>query len=207
MLGAEELEAIDEFHRYLDTDGDGIPYRTLPGVHPKGAYFTRGSGHDQYGRYTEDEEGYTQVMERLARKIQNAGAALPEPVLRRSTDGEPAKLGLVALGGVDRAVLEAQEMLSDLGVETDYLRVRAYPFHGSLREFLESHERTFVIEQNRDAQLRNLLITEVPFPGDRLISVRRYGGLPLSATDVVEQVRELLGAVSGAPASVSASLA
>ena len=205
VLGADELENIEQFHRYLDPDGDGIPYRTLPGVHPKGAYFTRGSGHDQYGRYTEDEEGYTEVMERIARKIEGSATQLPEPVVRNASERETVSLGLVALGGVDRAIVEAQEILAELGIDVDYLRVRGFPFHPSVRDFLDSHERVLVVEQNRDAQLWGLLITEVPFPSERLGSVRRYGGLPLSATDVVEQVRDFLKDQSSEKASVTGS--
>ena len=207
VLGAEELENIEQFHRYLDPDGDGIPYRTLPGVHPKGAYFTRGSGHDQHGRYTEDEEGYTEVMERIARKIEGSATQLPEPVVRKAPGRETASLGLVALGSVDRAIVEAQEILAELGIGADYLRVRGFPFHPSVRDFLDSHERVFVVEQNRDAQVRGLLIMEVPFPSERLESVRRYGGLPLSATDVVEQLRDFLEDQSSAKASVTGSFA
>ena len=196
VLSAEDLEKMEKFHRYLDVDGDGIPYRTLPGVHPKGAYFARGSGHDQYGRYTEDEEGYTQVMDRIARKIQNAATSVPAPVVRPAPPGRgesgPARFGLVALGGVDRAVAEAQDLLAEEGIRADYLRVRGFPFHPSVAEFLEGHELVFVIEQNRDGQLRSLLTLEVPFPGERMASVRRYGGLPLSASDVIEQVGGIL---------------
>ena len=207
VLGADELEGIGTFFRYLDVDGDGVPYRTLPGTHPKGAYFTRGSGHDRYGRYTEDEEGYTDVMDRIDRKIGSSATAVPAPVLRASPDGRPASLGIVALGGVDRAVLEAQEILAAGGVPVDYLRVRAFPFEASVGAFLEAHERTFVVEQNRDGQLRSILVTEVPFPGDRLESVRRFGGLPLSATDVVEQIQEKLGDRTGVEASVRGTFA
>ena len=207
VLGADELEGISTFFRYLDVDGDGVPYRTLPGTHPRGAYFTRGSGHDRYGRYTEDEEGYTDVMDRLDRKIGSAAAAVPAPVLRASPDGRPASLGIVALGGVDRAVLEAQEILAAGGLPVDYLRVRAFPFDSSVGTFLEAHERTFVVEQNRDGQLRSILVTEVPFPGERLESVRRFGGLPLSATDVVEQIQEKLGDRTGVEASVTGTFA
>jgi 2-oxoglutarate/2-oxoacid ferredoxin oxidoreductase subunit alpha len=199
VLGAEELEAMDRFYRYLDVDGDGIPYRTLPGVHPKGAYFTRGSGHDQYGRYTEDEEGYTQVMDRIARKIQGAALRVPAPIVREAPGAGPASFGIVALGGIDRAVAEAQDLLAEKGIRSDYLRIRGFPFHPSVKEFIESHEQVFVVEQNRDAQLRNILITEGPVPADRLCSVKRYGGLPLSASDVVEQVRAFLDDSSPAP--------
>ena len=207
VLGAEDLERIEKFHRYLDPDGDGIAYRTLPGVHPKGAYFARGSGHDQYGRYTEDEAGYTEVMERIARKIEGAATALPEPVIRNAPTEKRVSLGVVALGGVDQAIVEAQETLAKLGIDVDYLRVRGFPFHPSVREFLDAHDRTFVVEQNRDAQLRGLLITEVPFPGEKLDSVRRYGGLPLSATDVIYQIRALLDDVGSTESSVTGSVA
>jgi len=207
VLGAQELETMEKFRRYLDSDGDGIPYRTLPGVHPKGAYFARGSGHDQDGRYTEDEGGYVEVMERIARKIEGAGAQLPKPVVRDAPGREAASLGIVALGGVDRAIIEAQEILAELGIRVDYLRVRGFPFHPSVRDFLDSHERVFVVEQNRDAQLRRLLITEVPFPGEVLESVTRYGGLPFSATDAVEEIRGLLDGRGSAETSMTGSFA
>ena len=192
VLGKEELEGLDHFYRYLDVDGDGIPYRTLPGVHPKGAYFARGSGHDRYGRYTEDEDGYAEVVDRIARKVQSAAAAVPPPAVRRGVGDPAAAVGLVGLGGVDRALIEAQELLAELGIHLDYLRVRGFPFHSSVREFLEAHHRSFVVEQNRDGQLRSLLVAEGPFPAERLSSVRRYGGLPLSAMDVVDEIRAIL---------------
>jgi 2-oxoglutarate/2-oxoacid ferredoxin oxidoreductase subunit alpha len=197
VLGAEELEAMERFHRYLDVDGDGIPWRTLPGVHPKGAYFARGSGHDRYGRYTEDEEGYTEVVDRIARKIESARDAVPEPVLTPAPGGEETSVGIVALGGVDRAVLEALEVLSGEGVPVDYLRIRGFPFSSSVSAFLEAHPLTFVVEQNRDGQLRTLLVTEAGARAEGLLSVRRYGGLPLSATDVVEPI------LAAVPARVS----
>lgn len=191
VLSAEDLEAMSSFSRYLDVDGDGIPYRTLPGVHPKGAYFTRGSGHDKHGRYTEDEEGYTDVMMRIARKIDGAATALPEPILRPAA-GKEAAIGIVSLGGGDRAIVEAQELLAEAGVEADYLRIRGFPFHPSVKAFLESHERIAIVEQNRDAQLRALLSLETGVPLARLASIRHWGGMPLSASDVVGDVLELL---------------
>jgi 2-oxoglutarate ferredoxin oxidoreductase subunit alpha len=193
VLGAEELEAMERFSRYLDVDGDGIPFRTLPGIHSRGAYFARGSGHDRYGRYTEDEVAYADVMERLARKIEGSAAHLPEPVIRpHGAGGDRAPLGLVAVGGTDRAVQEAQELLGEYGIPVDYLRIRAFPFHPAVKDFLDAHERTFVVEQNRDGQLRSLLVTEAGAPQERLESIRVFGGMPLSASDVVAQIRERL---------------
>ncbi|MDZ7778517.1 MAG: 2-oxoacid:acceptor oxidoreductase subunit alpha [Gemmatimonadota bacterium] len=194
VLGAEELEKIEKFHRYLDVDGDGIAARTLPGVHPKGAFFTRGSGHDRYGGYTEDADAYTDVVDRLDRKIAGSVARTPKPeVHARSTgpDGridDPAPIGLVTLGGCRAAVLEARARLAERGLEADALRIRAFPFAPEIGRFLESHEEVFVIEQNRDAQLRSLLALETEFPLTRMTSVRSYGGLPLSAKEVIEAV-------------------
>lgn len=185
VLGAEELEDLDRFHRYVDVDGDGIAPRTLPGVHPKGAFFTRGSGHDRYGAYTEDAEAYSDVMERLARKIDGATERLPEPEVHRSPD---AKVGLVTVGGCRAAVLEARDLLQERGVAVDVLRVRGFPFAPAVAEFLEAYERIVVVEQNRDGQLLGLLALETGFPRDRMVRVGAWGGLPLSARDVVEGV-------------------
>jgi 2-oxoglutarate/2-oxoacid ferredoxin oxidoreductase subunit alpha len=185
VLGAEELERIERFHRYLDVDEDGVPPRTLPGVHPKGAFFTRGSGHDRYGRYTEDADAYTDVMERLARKVDGAVERLPKPE-RHTTPG--ARLGLITLGGCRGAVLEARERLRERGVRLDVLRVRSFPFGPEVREFLEAHERTFVVEQNRDAQLRSLLALETDYPKGRLQSILNYGGLPMDCRCVVAAI-------------------
>jgi 2-oxoglutarate ferredoxin oxidoreductase subunit alpha len=190
VLGAEELERMDRFFRYLDSDGDGVPYRTLPGIHPKGAYFTRGSGHDAHGRYTEDAGPYTEVVDRIDRKIRSAAAVVPEPETRTTSD---ARYGIITLGGCRSAVLESLARLSDLGIEADFMRVRGFPFHESIGPFVERHERTIVVEQNRDGQLRTLLINEAGVPAESLVSVLRYGGMPLSAGQVVEGVLEHLG--------------
>jgi 2-oxoglutarate/2-oxoacid ferredoxin oxidoreductase subunit alpha len=185
VLSAEELEKVEKFHRYVDLDGDGIAARTLPGSHPKGAFFTRGSGHNKYGAYTESSPEYVEVMERLARKLATAAEAVPAPAVSLS---EGAELGLVSIGGCDGAVREGVEMLRGAGVPLDYLRVRGFPFGAAVKEFLESHPRCFVVEQNRDAQLRSLLVLETGICPDRLLSVRDFGGLPLSADFVVEAV-------------------
>ncbi len=189
VLGAEELEHVAQFHRYLDVDGDGIPARTLPGVHPNGAYFARGSGHNRYGRYTEDDEEYTDVVDRIARKIQNAAKAVPAPVIRRSPG---ATMGVVTVGGCHAACVEALDLLAREGIALDYMRVRGFPFGDDVREFLASHEVNFVVEQNRDAQLRSLLTLETAVPLDRLHSVRYYGGFPMSAHHVVTGVKARL---------------
>ncbi len=185
VLGAEELERVEKFHRYLDVDGDGIAARTLPGTHPKGAYFTRGSGHNKLGGYTESSPEYVEVMERLERKLATAAEALPAPEVAL---GEGAELGVVSIGGCDGAVREAVEMLRGAGVALDYLRVRAFPFGAAVKRFVEGHPRCFVVEQNRDAQLRSLLVLETGVCPDRLVSVRDFGGLPLSADFVVGEV-------------------
>jgi 2-oxoglutarate ferredoxin oxidoreductase subunit alpha len=190
VLGAEELETMERFYRYLDVDGDGIPYRTLPGVHPKGVYFTRGSGHSKYGRYTEDSDDYLEVVDRIARKVESAATAVPAPVIRTGPD---TRYGLVTLGACDGAVREALDMLHAGGRRFDYMRIRGFPFAPEVTEFLAAHETNFIIEQNRDAQLQSLLLLETPILKDRLVSVRYYGGYPLSADHVLEGVREHLG--------------
>ncbi|HKK08116.1 MAG TPA: 2-oxoacid:acceptor oxidoreductase subunit alpha [Gemmatimonadota bacterium] len=194
VLTAEELEAGVEFRRYADVDGDGIPWRTLPGVHPRGAYFTRGSGHDSDARYTEDAGPYTEVVDRLLKKHETAKRHVPPPVVQR-TDG--ARLGLVTVGGCDCACREAVHRLAEEGVPLDYMRVRAFPFSREVEAFLLEHETSFVVEQNRDAQLLQLFVAETAVTKDRLVSVRRYGGLPLSAVHVMEDVLEKLGRGGG----------
>ncbi|HEX7081097.1 MAG TPA: 2-oxoacid:acceptor oxidoreductase subunit alpha [Gammaproteobacteria bacterium] len=186
VLDAAELEAAQAFHRYLDVDGDGIPYRTLPGVHPKGAYFVRGSGHNRYGTYTEDAREYQEVVDRLRRKWGTAAELVPQPVIRThpKTDG----WGIVAAGSSDPAVLEAVDRLADKGIYVDYCRIRAFPFGRQVERFLETHERVFVVEQNRDAQLKALLTLETDCPKERLEAVLHYGGLPVDAGLVVEAV-------------------
>src|SRR6186713_1168689 len=189
VLSADELESAKSFSRYLDVDGDGIPYRSLPGVHPKGAYFTRGSGHTKHATYTEDDAEYTEVLDRIDRKVQRAARAVPAPVVRKAAG---AKVGLVTVGGCHAACVEALDQLAKEGVAIDYMRVRGFPFGDDVRTFLESHQITFVVEQNRDGQLRNLLTLDTGFPMDRMESVRYYGGFPLSATHVVEGVKAKL---------------
>jgi 2-oxoglutarate ferredoxin oxidoreductase subunit alpha len=189
VLSAEELEHVKTFHRYMDVDGDGVTYRTLPGVHPNGAYFTRGSGHNRYGVYTEDSEEYVDVLDRIDRKIQHAARAVPPPFMRPAPG---AKAGLVTIGGCHAACMEALDLLSAEGLAIDYMRVRGFPFGDDVRAFLESHPVNFIVEQNRDAQLRSLLMLETGVPVDKLESVRYYGGFPMSAHHVIAAVKAKL---------------
>jgi 2-oxoglutarate ferredoxin oxidoreductase subunit alpha len=188
VLSAAELEAATKFHRYVDVDGDGIPQRTLPGVHPRGAYFVRGSGHDQYGGYTEDAAEYQQVVDRLAKKWQTAARLVPEPVIRRSRKG--GDVGVVAVGSCDAAIDEALDRLAAKGIYADYCRIRAFPFGQKVRQFLEQHEHVFVVEQNRDAQLKTLLLAETQHPPSRLQSILHYGGLPMDHRCVTEALEQ-----------------
>jgi 2-oxoglutarate ferredoxin oxidoreductase subunit alpha len=165
----------------------------LPGVHPKGAYFVRGSGHDKHAAYTEDAAEYREVVDRLTRKLRTAEEAVPAPEIHQRS-GSPASVGLIALGGTHAAMLEARDALARDGVEADYMRIKAFPFGADIRDFLEAHETLFVVEQNRDAQLRSLLMIETGVPRDRLISVLEYGGLPLTADFVTGEVARHLEA-------------
>ena len=209
VLSAAQLEEAGTFHRYLDKDGDGIPARTLPGVHPNGAFVTRGSGHDRYGAYTEDSEPYSDVLDRLARKIEGSVSRLPAPEIAWAGEGTAAagaRIGFVTIGGCRGAVLEALDELARRGVAADFLRVRAFPFHPEVESFLARHETNFVVEQNRDGQLRKLLAAETGASKDRLVPVLYYGGLPLSCHHVMDAIEPHLGApteaagASGAPA-------
>ncbi len=184
VLSAEELEAGMKFLRYTDVDGDGIPYRTLPGVHPRGAYFTRGSGHNAKGAYTEDADEYQEVMDRIARKTEGARKAIPAPVVKKCG----STVGLVTVGGCHAACMEALDVLAAEGLKVDYMRVRGFPFSDEVRAFLESHETNYVVEQNRDGQLRSLLMLDTGVPGTKLRSILYYAGFPMSAVHVVEGI-------------------
>ncbi|MFN7976760.1 MAG: 2-oxoacid:acceptor oxidoreductase subunit alpha [Vicinamibacterales bacterium] len=189
VLSAAELDAAKNFYRYYDHDGDGIPQRSLPGVHPKGAYFTRGSGHNKFGAYTEDADEYQEVVDRVARKIQGAAKAVPAPIVKK-TPG--AKMGLLTIGGCHAACVEAMDSLAKDGIHLDYMRVRGFPFGDEVRQFLDEHETVFVVEQNRDAQLRSLLMLDTGTPLTKLESVRYYAGFPMSAHHVIAGVKAKL---------------
>jgi 2-oxoglutarate/2-oxoacid ferredoxin oxidoreductase subunit alpha len=185
MLSKAEVLELKKFYRFLDLDDDGIPYRTLPGVHPKAAYFARGSGHTQYGAYTEDPAEYQVVLDRLLRKWATAKRLVPRAVID-ATAG--SRFGIVSLGSSDGAIREALEVLKARGVGVDYMRVRAFPFSEDVERFLAAHELLFVVEQNRDAQLRALLTLETAVEKRKLRSLLHYSGLPVSSAFIVDGV-------------------
>jgi 2-oxoglutarate ferredoxin oxidoreductase subunit alpha len=193
VLDAEALSQVQTFSRYLDVDGDGIAARTLPGVGGKGAYFVRGSGHDKHAAYTEDSAAYQELVDRLKRKMEHAATVLPAPSYQRQ---EGADVGLVTIGGCDAAVREAADLLRAQGILVDVMRIRAFPFGREVLDFLSAYGRTFVIEQNRDAQLRSLLAIELGVPRDQMTSILDYGGMPLTAQVVVAAVSAHLAGVA-----------
>lgn len=187
VLDEAGVVAMKDWGRYKDVDGDGIPYRTLPGTpgEGKGAYFTRGSGHDEYGRYTESGVVYARNVDRLARKVNGAAERAPAPVL----DEAGAKVGILAYGTTHWAVVEARDQLRDeRALATDYCRVRSFPFHDEVRRFVERHDRVYVVEQNRDGQLLGMLRMDFPELATRLQSVRHYNGLPVDARSVTDEL-------------------
>lgn len=195
VLTAEDLEKIEEYARYRDVDGDGIPYRTLPGTdHPKAAYFLRGSGHDEHAHYSERPEDYVANIERLARKYETAVEFMPKPVIEET---EGAMIGLIAYGSVDPAVNEALSRLATQGTKIDYLRIRAVPFTNEIHEFIRNHDRVYVVEMNTNGQMHMLLRLEVPDQATKLISLTHNNGLPMSARWVTEAVLKLEGGYDG----------
>lgn len=195
VLSGEELEDMEHFYRYLDVDGDHIAARTLPGVHPNGSYFTRGSGHDKYGRYTEGSDEYVEVVDRLLKKIHSSADHVPAPEVH--TSGAKAEYGLISVGGCHWAVLEARDELAARGIDVDYLRVRAFPFNSTVEEFIEAHEHVFVVEQNRDEQLRKLLTIETACSKEKMGSITYYGGQPLSKGHVLDGLETQLPEIFG----------
>jgi 2-oxoglutarate ferredoxin oxidoreductase subunit alpha len=189
VLDAQQLEKMAKFQRYTGEDQNQVTPRTLPGVHPKGAFFTRGSGHNKFGGYTEIPDEYQEVMDRLARKHKAAAKFVPAPEIRTQPD---ARFGVVTLGGCAPAVSEAIDIFEQRGVPADYMRIRGFPFDTTVQAFLDNHDLCFIVEQNRDAQLRSLLTLETCVPKDRLRSVLVYGGFPLSARHVVDGIANQL---------------
>jgi 2-oxoglutarate ferredoxin oxidoreductase subunit alpha len=180
VMTEAELEDGREFARYMDVDGDGVPYRTYPGTHPsRGGYFTRGTTKNARAQYSEAGPDYIYNMERLLRKFDTAKALVPKPVLRQAA--MPATDGVIYFGSTSPAMLEALELLQAKGVHLDALRVRAYPFNSDVGDFIATHARVFVVEQNRDAQLRTLVIEEFDTDPAKLVKILHYDGTPITA--------------------------
>jgi 2-oxoglutarate ferredoxin oxidoreductase subunit alpha len=192
VLDSAALEKVKKFSRYSDVDGDGIAARTLPGSGAKGAYFVRGSGHDKHAAYTEDSDAYLEVVNRLVLKFETAALTVPKPDMRLQDGSET---GVVTIGSCDAAVREAVDRLREQGVHVDFMRIKSFPFGPEVRDFLARHANTFVIEQNRDAQLRALLAIETGIPRDLMIPVLDYSGMPLTCTALVAAVTKYLAEV------------
>jgi 2-oxoglutarate/2-oxoacid ferredoxin oxidoreductase subunit alpha len=185
-----ELEAGKDFGRYLDVDGDGIPFRTYPGTHPtRGAFFTRGTTRNPYAKYSEAGADYLYNMERLLRKFETAKDLVPQPVVRKAR--RKTRLGAIYFGSTSPAMDEALEVLEEHGVELDTMRLRAFPFPDSVRGFIDAHDSVFVVEQNRDAQMKSMLVNELQVDPQRLVSVLHYDGTPITA-------RFIIGRITGA---------
>ena len=187
VLRADEVEQLEVFHRYFDKDGDAIASRTLPGDHPKGAYFTRGSGHNMYGAYTENADEYQEVVDRLLRKWDTAKTLVPKPVIEYT---EKNRVGVISVGSCDHAVREAIDSLGGEGVGMNYLRVTAFPFSSEVQEFIDKHDKLYVVEQNRDAQLKSLMVLELNVHDEQLNEILHYNGLPMTAQFVIDAVHE-----------------
>jgi 2-oxoglutarate ferredoxin oxidoreductase subunit alpha len=189
ILWEEDLEAFGkEWGRYLDVDGDGIPYRTVMGnSHEKAAYFARGTGHDEFGNYSEDPEVWRRNLDRIKLKIENAREILPEPIIRKNQD---ARIGLIGMGSTEPAILEAQDKLLEKGISADFMRIRALPLSGMVKDFIQSHDRNYVIELNRDGQLHQILNIDYCYQSDRLVSLSYIDGLPMPADYIIQSVSE-----------------
>ena len=191
IMTAADLDAGKTFGRYLDVDGDAIPYRTLPGTHPtKGAYFTRGTSRDRFAKYSEEGAVYVDNMQRLLRKFETAKGLVPAPVLRKAK--EPARHGVIYFGSTAPAMAEALEALESQGLHLDTLRIRAFPFSEEVVDFINAHDQVFVIEQNRDAQMRMLLVNECSIDPARFVSILHYDGTPITARFITGAIAERL---------------
>ena len=193
VMTAADLDAGREFGRYLDVDGDGIPYRTYPGTHPnKGAFFTRGTSRDRYAKYTEDGAAYVDNMQRLLRKFETAKRLIPPAV--RTPAKQPAKAGVIYFGSTAAAMNESLGALEQQGIHLDALRVRGFPFGPEVSDFIAAHEQVFVVEQNRDAQLRTLLMVEDGVDPAKLVPVLHYDGTPITERFITGAIAALLRA-------------
>tara|TARA_B100000945_G_scaffold994_1_gene866 strand:+ start:782 stop:2647 length:1866 start_codon:yes stop_codon:yes gene_type:complete len=200
VLSKEDLDEIEEFGRYLDVDGDGVPYRTYPGTHPqKGAYFTRGTSHDEYARYTEDGVKNAEILSRLTKKFQTASSTVPAPIFNQ--EASTSSIGIIYFGSTDCSMQEALDSLKDKKVDVDAMRIRSFPFNLEVWEFIEEHDLLFIVEQNRDGQMRTLLMAEGGITPDKLVSILCFDGQPITASFITNKIN---AHISGIP-SVAAS--
>ena len=198
VMTAADLEAGKDFGRYLDVDGDGIPYRTYPGTHPtKGSFFTRGTSRDRYARYTEEGAAYADNMQRLLRKFETAKDLVPRPL--QANAEKPTKYGVIYYGSTSPAMDEAIHMIEARGQSLNRLRVRAFPFHSSVTSFVADHDFVFVVEQNRDAQLRSLIVNECGIDPIRLVPILHYDGTPITARFIARAIGDHLDALKVTP--------
>jgi 2-oxoglutarate ferredoxin oxidoreductase subunit alpha len=198
VMSYDDLEAGKDFGRYLDVDGDGIPYRTYPGTHPtRGAFFTRGTSRDRYAKYSEQGSVYVDNMQRLLRKFESSKKFLPAPVRRDAK--QKTRYGVVYFGSTTASMHEALEALEAQGIHLDALRVRAFPFADEVVDFVLRHDQVFLVEQNRDAQLRTLLMNECNIDPARIVPVLHYDGTPITARFIGGEIAERLKALKVAP--------
>ena len=200
VLSKEDLDEIEEFGRYLDVDGDGVPYRTYPGTHPqKGAYFTRGTSHDEYARYTEDGVKNAEILSRLTKKFQTASSTVPAPIFNQ--EASTSSIGVIYFGSTDCSMQEALDSLKDEKIDVDAMRIRSFPFNLEVWEFIEEHDLLFIVEQNRDGQMRTLLMAEGGVIPDKLVSILCFDGQPITASFITNKIN---AHISGTP-SLAAS--
>jgi 2-oxoglutarate ferredoxin oxidoreductase subunit alpha len=198
IMTSADLEAGKDFGRYLDVDGDGIPFRTYPGTHPtKGSFFTRGTSRDRYAKYTEEGAPYADNMQRLLRKFETAKDLVPRPL--QANAGKPTKYGVIYYGSTAPAMDEAIHMIEAEGHAIDRLRVRAFPFHSSVASFIADHDFVFVVEQNRDAQLRSLIVNECSIDPVRLVPVLHFDGTPITARFIARAISDKLDTLKVTP--------
>jgi len=194
VYDAEDLERIKEFGRYLDVDDDGICYRTIPGTHPtKGSFFTRGTSRDEYAKYTEDGETYVRVVNRLLKKWETAKSYVPAPEVTKAK--EKTDMGIIFFGTTRYSALEAMDLFEKEGVYLDALRIKAVPFNQTVEDFINSHEQVFVIEQNRDGQMRTVLMNELDADPKKLTAILNYDGMPITAATIMERIGQYLPAL------------
>jgi 2-oxoglutarate ferredoxin oxidoreductase subunit alpha len=198
LMTHELLEAGKEFGRYLDVDGDGIPWRTIPGTHPtKGAFFTRGTTRNPYAKYSETGGDYVYNMERLRRKFNTARSLVPAPEIRNAA--KPTRQGVIYFGSTAPAMDEALTALAAQGQHLNAMRLKAFPFPDSVLEFIERHDRVFIVEQNEMGQMRSLLINELELNPEKLFKLVHYDGTPITARFIVEKISGELAGIAKAP--------